>query len=370
MRPRACVAAACTLAAVRAYQTIDANSGLLQWQGRTYQNVDGGVPDGSRSFGWPGVRFSFAVQGATYVTMTLPSNESVTRMSVTVDGYSVATLFIEDEFTGPTYTLAATLDPSTAHSFVVYNMIESAFQSSGNFFQKLTLQSVSTDGTFAPPPPPLKRRLEFAGDSLTVGFGANGLKPCPGNILTEDNSVTWGNLLCTHFAANCSIIAWSGIGVYQNSPTCSTCKGLTLPQHFNRTLPNSDATPWDFSSFVPDALVINLGTNDFGHGQDNGTAWEAAFVDTYSSWVLDTVANKYRAPKTPVFVAIGPGQRAPNVLDCLNRVVAAVNSGGGNAVFLDVQVSGSEGCDNHPGHQGHVNMFNAAAPKIASVLGW
>lgn len=66
----------------------------------------------------------------------------------------------------------------------------------------------------------------------------------------------------------------------------------------------------------------------------------------------------------------GPGKRASNVINCLNRVISTVNAGGGNAVFLDVQVSGSEGCDNHPGPQGHQNMFQAAYPKIAQVMGW
>ena len=43
----------------------------------------------------------------------------------------------------------------------------------------------------------------------------------------------------------------------------STCKGLTLPQHYNRTLPAWPDAQWDFSSFIPDALVINLGACDY-----------------------------------------------------------------------------------------------------------
>ena len=209
-----------SFAAAGAYQTINAISPLVQWQGRTYANLEGGQPDGTRSFGWPGVRFTFTVEGATWVTMQLQGNNTATRLKVTVDGFNVATLFVNDGQTGPDYLLGATLDATIPHTFEIYNLIEAAFQNSLNFFQKLTLQSLTTDGTFVAPPPPLKRRLEFMGDSLTVGFGANGVKPCPGNILTEDNSVTWGNLLCGYFQANCSIEAWSGIGVYMNSPTC------------------------------------------------------------------------------------------------------------------------------------------------------
>lgn len=52
-------------------------------------------------------------------------------------------------------------------------------------------------------------------------------------------------------------------------------------------------------------MVWLAGTNDFGHNQDNSSAWEDAFVVTYADWVLDTVTNKYATPKMPVFIAIG-----------------------------------------------------------------
>ena len=48
---------------------------------------------------------------------------------------------------------------------------------------------------------------------------------------------------------------------------------------------------WDFARFVPDMMLINLGTNDFGH--DAGPAWEANFSRAYTK-----VGASHRPPAT------------------------------------------------------------------------
>jgi hypothetical protein len=230
-RALAAVAAAAALlnSCATAYETVDGNSDKLQWQGRFFDN------DGApwRSFSWPGVRFSFNVTGASYATMAVQSNNTLTRMKVWVDGVEAAWLWVGDAITGGPYVLFQGLSANDPHAVTVYNTAEPAFQGSNNFYQKPTLVSVTTDGRFQPAPLPLSRALEFVGDSLTAGFGANGLAPCPGTILMEDNSVTWGNLLCGNFSANCSIVAWSGIGVYENSGGFGTPR---MPELYTRTL--------------------------------------------------------------------------------------------------------------------------------------
>lgn len=149
------------------------------------------------------------------------------------------------------------LNASATHYITVYNTAEAQYQGSLNFFMKPTITSLTTDGAFLPVPQ-LPRALEFYGDSLTVGYGANGVGPnCPGTLLSEDNSVTWGNLLCGNFSANCSIIAWSGIGVYENSR--GEMYPSTMPGVYDRAMGAVPGVPWDFSRFTPDAVVINLG---------------------------------------------------------------------------------------------------------------
>ena len=61
-------------------------------------------------------------------------------------------------------------------------------------------------------------------------------------------------------------IAWSGKGMYRN---CCDNVGEVLPDYWRQTFAGTNASDWDFSRFIPDMLLINLGTNDFGH--DGGT---------------------------------------------------------------------------------------------------
>lgn len=245
-RALAAVAAAAALlgGCATAYETVDGNSDKLQWQGRLYDNE--GAP--WRSFSWPGVRFSFNVTGASYATMSVQSNNTLTRIKVWVDGVEAAWLWVGDAITGGPYVLFQGLSANDPHAVTVYNTAEPAFQGSNSFYQKPTLVSVTTDGKFQPAPLPLSRALEFVGDSLTAGFGANGMAPCPGTILMEDNSVTWGNLLCGNFSANCTILAWSGIGVYENSGGFGTPR---MPELYTRTLGANPEAVRDGSAALP-----------------------------------------------------------------------------------------------------------------------
>lgn len=114
-------------------------------------------------------------------------------------------------------------------------------------------------------------------------------------------------------------------------------------------------------------------TNDFGHNQDNGTAWEAGFVDTYTAFVANITGEYYKRPSLPVFLAIGPGRRSstPRYQPLVEQVIANVNAAGGSATFLDLQsVNAAGGCDNHPSAAEEPAIAAAAQPQLAKVMGW
>lgn len=86
----------------------------------------------------------------------------------------------------------------------------------------------------------------------------------------------------------------------------------------------------------PDAVHINLGTNDAG--EFNGTAaWEAGFAAAYSALILNVTA--LWGADLPVFAGVGPITHGyfPWVLLAVEEAVAtgrAVVSGGLRAPFL------------------------------------
>ena len=46
---------------------------------------------------------------------------------------------------------------------------------------------------------------------------------------------------------------------------------------------------YDNAGFVPDAVLLNLGTNDFAH--DTGPAFEAAYTAAYAQFLVDIASS-------------------------------------------------------------------------------
>lgn len=290
------------------------------------------------------------------------------RLRTRMDGYDASELYVEsganvDNSGG---YLLVTGVPSGTHTFNVYNTLEPGYVDSGTH-NGLTFVGFETDGAIAAPSPALSRSIEFLGDSITAGFGSTGTGPCPAGAITNDNSRTYGAYLCANFSANCSIIAWSGKGMYENC--CDD--GERMPQYFLQTLGGEDySQDWDFNRFIPQAMVINLGTNDFGHNHDNGPAWEAAFIDTYVQFLVNVTTMYYKSAPPTIFIAEGPIENPPALYTCLQNITVQANALGIKAHYLDMRNLPCDGCDGHPGPIGHEAMFQAAQPQIASVMGW
>lgn len=142
-----------------------------------------------------------------------------------------------------------------------------------------------------------------------------------------------------------------------------------MPAYYLQTLgANSYAQDWDFSRFIPDAVIINLGTNDFGH--DSGPAWEANFTATYTAFVMNLTTIHYASKPPTVFLAQGPMNNSPALTNALQAVITQTVPQGVKAYFLDMRGAATDGCDGHPGPIGHQQMFNMAQPQIAKVMGW
>lgn len=58
--------------------------------------------------------------------------------------------------------------------------------------------------------------------------------------------------------------------------------------HCRRTIVSDASSLFDNTQFAPDAVLLNLGTNDMGH--DSGPAWEAAFTAAYAQFLVDLTA--------------------------------------------------------------------------------
>jgi len=307
--------------------------------------------------------------GASYVKAVINTTGASGRFSAEVNGVETSSFYVGLEPATTEYMLAGRLAGNSVIRLI--NVLEPAF-TGANTDVTFTFVGWKTDGTVSATPKPIRtRRIELVGDSISAGYGSRGnaklhaQNVCPVSDATSGNKYTYNWQIAEHFNADIVPIAWSGKGMYQNC--CDM--GETMPAYYKQTLAGQAyINDWDFTRYVPDMLIINLGTNDFGH--DSGPTWEAGFSKTYTEFVLNATQLHYKDPKMPVFVAQGPMNNSPQLWAALNVTIAAINAAGGNAVYLDLKGPPNDGCGGHPGVLGHSAMSAMAIPQIAAKMGW
>ena len=105
---------------------------------------------------------------------------------------------------------------------------------------------------------PLKRKIEFYGNSITAGHGidvAEGQKDS-GAPEFFNNYWTYAARTAHHFNAQYSCVSRSGIGIMVS------WFQIIMPEMFDRVNPADETSKWDFSKYTPDVVVINLCQND------------------------------------------------------------------------------------------------------------
>jgi len=104
---------------------------------------------------------------------------------------------------------------------------------------------------------PKNRRIEFYGNSITAGYAVEDLSgnDSPDSTFTN-NYLSYAAITARHFDAEYQCICKSGIGIM------ISWFPLTMPEMYNRLIPEDTNSTWDFSLYTPDIVVINLFQND------------------------------------------------------------------------------------------------------------
>lgn len=208
-------------------------------------------------------------------------------------------------------------------------------------------------------------KLEIIGDSITCGYGVHGTDPdCPFTAGTEDNLVTWGPQIARAFDAEYNLVCWSGKGIVRNYGDKNITSPDPFPIYYNRTLATEPDSLWKFSQFTPDAVLINLGTNDCSTPP---IPPEAVFIKGFLDFI-SVIRSHYR--NVPVFLACGPLlQQDP----CCNYVQAVTSQLPGVTYLPMVSIlewPTDYGCSGHPNVLGQTKMAKVAIPIISKVMNW
>ncbi len=299
--------------------------------------------------GWSGIGFVVRFDG-TGATARL--DDAAQYLTVVVDGQVQPTLATgggEQDF------VLATGLPAGEHVVEVYRRTEGSFGAT-------SIIDVTVEGELLAPPP-VDRRIEIVGDSITCGYGNEGVSPCSFSAETENHYMTYGAIAARAVGAELNTIAWSGKGIIYNYGDDTN---QPMPELYDRIIAGED-TAWDFS-WQPDVVAINLGTNDFS---TDGDPSEQQYVGAY----VDFVTHIREVNPDAFILLLSPslyGDEATMVDGYLQSVVDQRQGAGDTAIAwanINVEWIGS-GCDGHPSVATHEGMGARLVEELGTHLGW
>jgi GDSL-like Lipase/Acylhydrolase. len=139
-------------------------------------------------------------------------------------------------------------------------------------------------------------RVEFVGDSITCGYGVDGVLGELYSTSNEDATKAYAYLTARELDVDYSLVSFSGYGIISGYTELDVPRTECLVPDYYRTMGNSygrfgnGADPagiaWDFDAFSADVVVINLGTNDASYCGDNPER-QRAFIEGYKRFLRD-----------------------------------------------------------------------------------
>ncbi|MEO6094548.1 MAG: SGNH/GDSL hydrolase family protein [Fibrobacteria bacterium] len=302
---------------------------------------------------WPGSAIQARFTG-TSITVKISGGQN--DFNVIIDGQWKSKLTVD----GKTVQVAASGLAEGTHTLLLAKRTE-GFQGISTF---AGFQLEDGKALVAPPARPA-RKILFIGDSYTVGYGdeANTLT-CSDRRPFDNNYVAYGPVTARAVDAEYSVQAVSGYGMLHNYGDTNPQSSQPMPSVFDRTLFSAASPKWDMSKWIPDLIVIALGSNDFSTAVKPSEAqYAAAYADflgkirgwfpnaqilcmTYS---VDNLQKKY-----------------------VDSVVARATAKGDakiHRVHMPALPTSDLGCDYHPNVAGQQKYSDALLPSVKQYLG-
>ncbi|QNU68524.1 acetyl xylan esterase [Ruminiclostridium herbifermentans] len=260
-----------------------------------------------------------------------------------------------------TYTLASGLTNGT-------HTVELVKRTEAHVGEVQFLGFTVTGGSLLAPPPASSKRIEFIGDSITCGYGNEGTSQYQSFTTKNENAyMAYGAITGRTLGADVITVSWSGKGVVQNY---GGNKDEPMPVIYPRILPYDKSKIWDYTKWVPQVVVINLGTNDISTVALDGTLFKSEYLK-----LVDKVRSQY--PDAHIYCAVGPmlsGEQLSNMKKYVGEVVSNKNSSGDKNVhfieFPQQDQANGLGEDWHPSVKTHQLMADKLSKQLKADLGW
>lgn len=321
-----------------------------------------------------GIEFSFYGKKAeiTLVGDAIASTDNnLARIEISVNGNRI----IDDQVDRPLkkYTIFES-DTEQNVTVRVIKLSEAAMSTVG--IQEIAV--VAEDGI--KPTMDNEHTIEFIGDSITCGYGVDDEHGQHSfSTATEDVTKTYAYLTAQQLQADYSMVCYSGYGIItgytENDQKLTT---HLLPDYYekvgksegkfdNALLPQD--VRWDFDEFIPDLIVINLGTNDDSYTKDDPSK-QANYAEMYVHF-LELVRKNNVHSSILCTLGIMGDRLYPFLEQAVNEYTRITGDRNITTMKFDVQLEmDGYASDNHPSQVTHRKAANKLTAQIKELMNW
>jgi hypothetical protein len=226
-----------------------------------------------------------------------------------------------------------------------------------------------------------QRKIEFIGDSITCGYGVDDPDLTHGfSTATEDCTKGYAYKTAQLLNADHSLVSFSGYGVVSGwtgtgeKNTYSLVEpyyesyGFTENSGFDGKKPSD--IKWDFSRFVPDVVVLNLGTNDMSYTLDD-PGRQQEYIAGYVDFL-----KKIRSVNPNAKIICALGTMGTLLCPAMQQAVTLYSTQTGDkniaAIELPLQDQENDGSviQGHPTEITHDKAAKLVSEKIKAEMNW
>ena len=153
-------------------------------------------------------------------------------------------------------------------------------EASAGTVQFCAVELPSTAKVWLPSLPHYKLRMEFIGDSITVGAcNEDGTEDQWTNRLTHNAAYSYATLTADAFSADYRNIAVSGMGVVTG------WTAVKAGEVWDKIYPNPASARIDLTNWIPQIIFVNLGENDDSFPRAHGQAFPTNYTSGYVTFI-------------------------------------------------------------------------------------
>jgi hypothetical protein len=349
--------AAAAFAAQATAATVPPQDPKLQYTGR----IDFANPS-APVITWPNTSIAGNFDGGS-LAVRLDDQYGKNYFNVFIDGDLAHPFVIHADKGEKTYPVAGHFKAGS-HSFLITKRTEG--EEGATRFLGLKLDDRAR---LLPPSPRPAHKIEFFGDSITSGMGNESADTGRDDLASDKNSfMSYAAIAARNLNAEMHMTSQSGIGVM------ISWFPFTMPDFYDQlsAVGNND-TKWDFSTWTPDVVVINLLQNDFWLiGRDHKLQPDPAVPQRIQAYKTFVKRIRQLYPNAYIICSLGsmeatrPGSEWPGYIStAVNQIRSE-----GHDERIDTLFFAFTGYGQHPRVKQHQANAEKLTTFIKGKMGW